>query len=227
MDRSRFPTPTVVYVMDAYCGWCWGFSERMRAFEAANRHRVAFTVLSGGLFVGARATAIANYPHIPEANDRIARLTGAVFGERYRALLQAGTMVMDSLDAAAGLAALRALAPERAVHWAHELQAAFYGQGLSLSEPTTIAAIAKANGLDEALVLRHLADGSARALAAADFDLAHRQLGASAYPTLLFLEGDRVHQLPATGTALPVLNRKLDELLGQRVATLAGKLARV
>ena len=45
--------------------------------------------------------------------------------------------------------------------------------------------------------------------------------------SVLFLDGDHVHQLPATGTALPVLNRKLDELLGQRVATLAGKLARV
>ena len=36
-----------------------------------------------------------------------------------------------------------------------------------------------------------------------------------------------VRFLKARKLALPVLNRKLDELLGQRVATLAGKLARV
>jgi putative protein-disulfide isomerase len=213
MNPFTLPTKAVVYVMDAYCGWCWGFSERMGEFEAANRHRVAFTAISGGLFVGERAAAIASYPHIPAANDRISRLTGAVFGEGYQALVEQGDMVMNSLDAAAGLAALRAQAPDRAVLWAHELQAAFYGRGQSLSEPATIAAIAKANGLDDSLVLRQLANGSASAHAEADFDLAHDRLGAHSYPTLLFVDGNNVHELPASGTALAALNQELDQLL--------------
>ena len=213
MNQSTLPAKAVVYVMDAYCGWCWGFADCMSEFEASNRHRVAFTAISGGLFVGERAAAIANYPHIPEANERISRLTGAVFSEGYQALLKQGNMVMNSLDAAAGLAALRAQAPDRAVHWAHELQAAFYGRGQSLSEPTTIAAIAKANGLDDSLVLRQLANGSAKAHAEADFDLAHNKLGANSFPTLLFVDGSNVHKLPATGTAPAALNLKLDELL--------------
>ena len=212
MDQLTRPARAVVYVMDAYCGWCGGFADRMMEFEAANRHRVVFTAISGGLFVGERAGAIANYPHIPEANRQITRLTGAVFGERYQALLQRGDLVMNSLDAAAGLAALRAQDPGRAVRWAHELQAAFYGRGQSLSDPATMAAIAKAHGLDDRLVLQQLADGSAQALAQADFGLA-RQLGVSSYPTLLFVDGSDVHALPGTGTALSALNQKLDALL--------------
>jgi len=215
MNRTDLPARAVVYVMDAYCGWCWGFSGRMREFEAANRHRVAFTAISGGLFVGARAASLASYPHIPAANERISQLTGAVFGEPYQALVRQGRMVMDSSDAGAALAALRAQAPERAVHWAHELQAAFYGRGLSLSEPETIAAIAKENGLDDALVRRQLADGTARGLAEADFDRAQRRLGVSSYPTLLFVDGGEAHPLPATGTPLAVLNQRLDDLLGE------------
>ncbi|BAL23481.1 thioredoxin [Azoarcus sp. KH32C] len=50
---------------------CSGSSDRMSEFESANRHRVAFTATSGGLFVGERAKAISSYPHIPEANQRI------------------------------------------------------------------------------------------------------------------------------------------------------------
>lgn len=213
MNAFKLPSRSVVYVMDAYCGWCWGFSERMGEFEAANRHRVAFTAISGGLFVGERAKPMGNYAHIPEANERIARLTGAVFGPAYQNVLSQGDMVMNSLDAAAGLAVLRAQAPERAVHWAHELQAAFYGRGLSLSDPATMAGIAKANGLDEDLVLRQLADGYGKAQARADFELA-RSLGVSSYPTLLFVDGDNVLKLPATGTLLSTLNDKLDALLG-------------
>ena len=113
MTTYHLPATSVLYVMDAYCGWCWGTSERMGEFEAANRHRVAFSVISGGLFVAERAKPMASYPHIPEANERIARLTGAAFGESYRSRLQEGSMIMDSLDAGAALAALRAQDPGR------------------------------------------------------------------------------------------------------------------
>lgn len=212
MKTFNFPAKSVVYVMDAYCGWCWGFSERMGEFEVANRHRVAFTAISGGLFVGERAKPMAAYSHIPEANARIARLTGAIFGDAYNRLFEDGNLVMDSLDAGAGLAVLRAQAPERAVHWAHEVQAAFYGRGLSLSDPATIAGIAAANGLDEAVVLRDLQRSAGRTQAQADFALA-RRLGVTSYPTLLFVDGATVHPLPATGTALSTLNQKLDTLL--------------
>lgn len=213
MNAFQRPSRSVVYVTDAYCGWCWGFSARMREFDAANHHRVAVTAISGGLFVGDRAKSLASYPHIPQANARIASLTGAVFSERYNGLLESGDLVMNSLDAGAGLAVLRAQAPHRAVHWAHELQAAFYGRGLSLADPATIGAIAAANGLDEAAVLRQLKSGAGTAQAQADFALA-RQWGVTSYPTLLFIDdGGTVHPLPATGTALSVLNQKLDTLL--------------
>ena len=208
---TNLPAKSVVYVMDAYCGWCWGFSERMGEFEAANRDRVAFTAISGGLFTGGRTGPVSRYPHIAEANARIAQLTGAVFGDAYRKLLDQGSIVMNSNDAAAGLAALRAQAPERAIHWAHQLQEAFYGRGLSLSEPGTIAGIAAAGGIDVDAVLRHLAEGSAHAQAEKDFALT-RKLGVASYPTLLYVDGDQVHQLPATGTALEVLNSKLDAI---------------
>lgn len=214
MKTFNLPGQAVVYVMDAYCGWCWGFSQRMKEFEEANRHRVAFTAISGGLFLGERAAAMAHYPHIAQANERISEMTGAIFGEPYQALLQEGKRVMDSQGAAEGLAALRAQAPERAIHFAHALQAAFYGQGLSLSEPTTIAGIACANGLDEAAVLRDLTGGAATAQAHADFALA-RQLGVASYPTLLYVNAGRIYPLPATGTALSVLNQHLDVLLAE------------
>ena len=209
---SNLPDKSVVYFTDAYCGWCWGFSERMMEFEAANRHRVAFTAISGGLFTGERAGPLSAYPHIPEANARIAHMTGAHFGEAYQQLLEEGTMVMNSTHAAAALAVLRDLAPDKAIYWAHQLQEAFYARGCSLSEPNTIADIAEADGLDAAQVLSRLEDGSALRQAQSDFALA-RRYGVASYPTLLFLDGRNVHALPATGTALEVLNKRLDALL--------------
>jgi len=228
MQATVLPARCVVYVMDAYCGWCWGFSARIVEFEAANRQRVPFTAISGGLFTGKRARPISTYPHIPQANTRIARLTGAHFGEPYKRVLEEGRLVMNSSDAAAALAALRDLAPQKAIHWARELQDAFYARGQSLSEPDTIAGIAAAEGFDAAEVLRRLQDGSAHAQAAYDFART-RQLGISTYPTLLFIDGPKVQSLPATGTALEVLNERLDALLssaGAQCATRHGAEAR-
>ena len=212
VQATVLPARCVVYVMDAYCGWCWGFSARIVEFEAANRHRVPFAAISGGLFTGQRARPISAYPHIPEANARIARLTGAHFGEAYQRVLEEGKLVMNSSDAGAALAALRDLAPQKTIHWTRQVQEAFYERGQSLSEPATIGGIAAAEGFDAAEVQRRLQDGSAHAQAASDFALA-RHLGASTYPTLLFVDGPKVQSLPATGTALEVLNERIDALL--------------
>ena len=37
MNTFNLPARSIVYVQDVYCGWCWGFAERMVEFEAAKR----------------------------------------------------------------------------------------------------------------------------------------------------------------------------------------------
>jgi putative protein-disulfide isomerase len=210
--------PRVLYVADAYCGWCFGFGPRLKEFEAANRDRVDFRVVSGGLFVGERLQPIGRFPHIPEANARIAHLTGVRFGPAYEAVLEQGSFVMDSAAAAAGLAALRSQDEGQGVEFFHQIQQAFYGEGRSLSEPATYARIATARGLDSERVKHMLDAGEAAALARADFAMA-RTLGVTTYPTLLVADERHIHRLPATGTTLEVMNRELtQELAAMREA---------
>lgn len=204
--------PLVLYVADAYCGWCWGFSESLAQFAQANSGKVRFSAISGGLFVGESAAALADYPHIPAANARIAQATGARFGAAYEARVAEGTLVMDSSHAGAALAALRRQAPQRALHWVHALQAAFYTRGQSLSDPETLAGIARDEGLDAVRAVAEFNDGTALAEAQQDFAWA-RQLGVSSYPTLLLLHGGRVHPLPGTGTAVRQMTAALDAQL--------------
>jgi len=204
--------PFVLYVTDTYCGWCHGFARTLQAFEQANHLSVPFRVISGGLFVGPRLAPISAYPHIPGANERISLLTGARFETAYQVLLAKGTFVMDSLQAAAGLAALREQDPVRGIHFSHLLQQAFYEGGLDLAQEATVLDIAASEGLDVDKVAGRLRSGQALAMAQADFGLA-RALGVSSYPTLLLVNGPLRHGLPATGTSLRTLNSKLGALL--------------
>jgi putative protein-disulfide isomerase len=183
----------LVYVFDAYCGWSHGFSTTLR--EVAARHpELPVEVISGGLFTGGRRVPIAQFGYIGGANAQISASTGAEFGPAYERLVDEGSFVMDSVDAARGLVALRQAAPQRAVELAVAQQHAFFVDGLSLSAPDTYRAIAAAAGLDPEAVVEAFGSPAARAGAEVDFRRAAR-LGVRAFPTLLALEGERAYAL--------------------------------
>jgi putative protein-disulfide isomerase len=178
-----------IYVFDAYCGWSYGFASTMT--ELARRYPdVPVTVVSGGLFTGARRAPVGEFGQLRAANAKIRELTGAVFGTGYQELIADGSFVMDSEAAARGFAVLRAADPGSAVQLAEALQNAFFRDGLSLSEPETYRRIAATAGLDgDAVMAAFLAPGS-RTAAAADFARA-RRIGVQSYPTLLVQDGEQ------------------------------------
>ncbi|MGN7411053.1 DsbA family protein [Paenibacillus sp. SAF-068] len=184
---------SLIYVWDAYCGWCYGFSKSLREFHQ-NHLELPIDVLSGGLFIGDRSQAMEAYPHIPEANQRIGQLTGAEFGVPYNKLLNDGTFIMDSEAAAIGFSALRAMAPEQAVYLASAMQRAFYYEGKSLSDIDTYQDIAKQFDLDEQKVIEGIINPETRDLVKQEFVTAGN-LGARSYPTLFLKKGDNLYQL--------------------------------
>ncbi|MER5522487.1 DsbA family protein [Streptomyces sp. NPDC002763] len=180
----------LVYVFDAYCGWSHGFSGTLR--EIVSRHPgLPVDVISGGLFTGERRVPMSTFGFIDEANSHIGRLTGARFGEGYQRLVAEGAFVMDSEAAARGVAALRQAAPGRAVELALALQEAFYVDGQSLSDPATYRQLAEGAGLDPDAVVAAFESPGAQVAAEADFRRA-ADLGVTAFPTLLAVDGSRV-----------------------------------
>lgn len=184
---------SLIYVWDAYCGWCYGFSKSLRAFHE-NHPELPITVLPGGLFVGQKLLPIASFQQISEVNKRISQLTGVEFGAPYQALLEEGTFTMDSEAAAKGYSALHYVAPERAYELASSMQQAFYYEGKSLSDPATYKEIASAHHLDPEAVLARFEDKVSTEEAHASFAKV-QQLGIQSYPTLLLQKGDELFEL--------------------------------
>ncbi|MBB5851822.1 DsbA family protein [Amycolatopsis umgeniensis] len=197
----------LIYVFDAYCGWSYGFARTMA--DVAHRHPdLPVEVVSGGLFLGGRRVPIRQFGYVQGANAEITRQTGAPFGESYERLIADGEFVMDSEAAARGMAALREVAPDRAVRLAALLQEAFYLDGLSLSEVSTYRMVARRAGLDEDAVEAAL-DGVP---AAADFQRA-RELGVTGYPTLLADDGEQVVTLVAGNASADEVERRIGALV--------------
>ncbi|MDA2806882.1 DsbA family protein [Nocardiopsis suaedae] len=197
----------LVYVFDAYCGWSYGFAPTLA--EVVRRHRdLEVDVVSGGLFTGARRVPIREFGYVQGANAKITELTGAAFGAGYARLIADGSFVMDSEAAARGVAALRRIAPDRAVELAAALQHAFYVDGLSLSDPATYRTVAEANGLDPDTVADAFSAPESAAEAEADFSRS-AALGVDAYPTLLALDGGRATRLAVGHAGADEIDRRL------------------
>ncbi len=205
MERAK-----LTYAFDAYCGWCYGFGPVIREFAAANAERIELRVLSGGLFTGPRAQPVSAYPYIPEADARIAELTGAVFGDGYAEAFARGTAVLDSADAATALAALRQQAPERALEIAGALQAAWYRDGRPLSEPETVAGVATGLGLDAGAASAAYADPATRRAVEEEFRQV-RRLGVEGFPTLLLHTAAGVRRIGGPMSSAEDLTRALDQ----------------
>ncbi len=200
----------LVYVFDAYCGWSHGFSGTLR--EVVSRHPdLPVEVVSGGLFTGSRLVPIREFGYVQGANAQIAQLTGAEFGAPYERLIADGSFVMDSEAAARGVAALRGAAPARAAELATALQHAFYADGLSLSDPATYRRTAEEAGLDADAVVAAFQAPEARAAAQADFGRA-AELGVTAFPTLLAVDGERVTALAQGHATADEVDRRLAAL---------------
>ena len=204
----------VVIVFDALCGWSYAAWPALEAIWEANRDRVGFDVVSGGLFVGERVQPIGNIAYIPTANQRISELSGAVFGDGYEALRSEGSYLLDSSGPAWRFAVLRSLAADRAVPLAHDLQRRHYLDGADLDQPNVYEAVAADAGLSIDALRIAMASAGREALTAAEFSYA-AALGVDAYPTVLVVKDDHARVL---SQGLPDRNR-LDEALAAALTT--------
>jgi putative protein-disulfide isomerase len=207
----------ITYAFDAYCGWCFGFTEALHRFTDTNSDRIRVRVLSGGLFIGDGVRPIGTYTHIPAAKRRIEELTGARFGDGFNRALAEGTMVLNSLDAAAGLVALRHQDPNRALDASAAMLRAWHLDGRSLSDPAVYRDIAAELGLDQVAVAEAFADPATRIGAEGDFREV-RRLGVESYPALLVHTADGPRRLGGPVSPAQTLTRELDALVAADAA---------
>ncbi|HXI00169.1 MAG TPA: hypothetical protein VNI52_07850 [Sphingobacteriaceae bacterium] len=130
MENYKF-----IYVYDALCGWCYGFSPVVMALHEKYNQQFDFEVISGGMVTGSRVGPIGVVaPYIKKAYRTVEETTGIKFGEGFLRNIDEGEMIMNSEKPAVALAVFRTYYPDKAVMFAHELQNAINFDG---ADPNT------------------------------------------------------------------------------------------
>lgn len=190
------------YLFDPLCGWCYGAIPALR--KLAQLGDVDVHLSPTGLFAGENArTMDAGFAAYAWQNDqRIARLTGQVFSEHYRAdVLGAAGSLFDSAPATLGVVAAGASAKEHELKALIALQTARYVDGRDNSNRAIVADVLSELGLEDA----------ARRVLSPDEDLLNdyrtrveaarlmmRQIGAQGVPAVVMEEGGAYATLPSS-----------------------------
>ncbi|QYA26915.1 DsbA family protein [Gramella sp. MT6] len=202
----------LIYIWDGYCGWCFGFSKELTKF-VKNHPELPVTVLPGGLFTGDKTLTISHYSHILGANQRITQLTGVEFGEPYNRLLEEGSFVLNSEDAARGFVALRHFTPTKQYDIANAMMKLFYQEGKSLSKPETFGEIAQNFGLDAQDVMEYYSTDKALEVAKELFNIV-QETGINSYPTLLLQNGKDMIKIDGGVATLEKIEHNLEHAKG-------------
>jgi putative protein-disulfide isomerase len=190
----------VTYLFDPLCGWCYGAAP---ALDRLRRAGVALRTAPTGLFSGegARRMDAAFASFAWTSDQRIARMTGQVFSERYRDTVLADRgCLFDSGPATLALSAVASVEPDREFEALKALQAARYVEGLDITATPVLRAVLETQGLGwaaeaaakagPALLERHrLRIAQARGTMS--------RLGASGVPTVVVGQGAQATLLPS------------------------------
>ncbi len=205
--------PTVYYIYDVLCGWCYGFSPVMEEFFTNHKDEFNFQVLSGGLVTGSRigpVGVVAGY--IKEAYKVVENRTGVKFGEPFlEEVLEPGEEIFSSVPAAMAMALFRNQLPAQQIPFAIRLQKAIYSEGLPPTDWTTYGHCAAEFGLDADEFAEKMQHPKIEKLVHEEFNIVTER-GITGFPAVLLQADDKAYVLARGFTPLEQLEATLEKV---------------
>ncbi len=189
----------LIYVYDALCGWCFGFSPVIEKFVAAYKNEFEVEVISGGMITGERIGPIGEVAgYISWAYKNVEDATGVKFGTDFLdKTLKTGTAIFTSIPASIALSIVKSKIPELSLEFSSALQKAIYFDGIEPINNEEYAKIAEKFGLNQAEFLLNMNDNQYQILAEIDFKNS-QELQVSGFPTV-FLDFENQYYKIAAG----------------------------
>jgi putative protein-disulfide isomerase len=180
--------PVLIYIYDAWCGWCYGFSPVIQQLEKDFKHQLNIEVLSGGMILPEQPVHVgvmANY--ILENYEQVETLSGVTFGEDYLWHMrhpELSDWFPSSEKAAIALLIIKEYQPEHQIPFIADLQKALFLEGRDLTDDEAYRHLLNKYALDENIFYEKLHSSAYKEKAQKEFALC-RQLQATGFPQLM------------------------------------------
>lgn len=208
--------PILFYCYDAYCGWCYGFSDVMTQ-TAAQFPNLQIEVLSGGMVLPETPVHIsATASYIQTAYKTVEAYTGVTFGPDYLWHINHPDLsdwYPNSEKPAIALCIFKEIYPEKQVEFASDLQKALHFEGRDLTDNAAYLHLLEKYAIDSTMFFDKLNSEAYKEKAKYEFALV-KQLQVSGYPCVLLQESETKFHLLARGyTPFEDLKARLERAL--------------
>jgi putative protein-disulfide isomerase len=209
--------PTLIYCYDAYCGWCYGFSEVMKKINSEYKTKLEIEVLSGGMILPEEPVHIsATAGYINKAYKNVEELTGIKFGDDYLWHIKhpdQSDWYPNSEKSAIALCIFKEYFPDQQVSFAADLQYALHYEGRDLTDDEAYRHLLEKYNLPAEEFYEKLPDDEYKDAAYHEFALC-RQLQVTGFPALLMQLSESKFYLLARGyTDFETLNERIKNVL--------------
>ncbi|MBL7759476.1 MAG: DsbA family protein [Sediminibacterium sp.] len=208
--------PILFYCYDAYCGWCYGFSDVMKKIAAENPG-LQIEVLSGGMILPETPVHIsATAGYIQKAYKTVEDYTGVTFGPDYLWHINHPDLsdwYPNSEKPAIALSIFKEIYPDRQVEFAGDLQYALHFEGRDLTDDEAYRHLLEKYSIQPELFYEKLHSETYRDKAYYEFSLV-KQLQVTGFPAVLMQVTETKFHLLARGyTSYEDMKQRLTAVL--------------
>ena len=187
--------PTLIYVGDPMCSWCYGVAEELDAAMQELGDDVAFELVVGGLRSGGGDQWNAEFKDFLKHHwEDVSAASGQPFGYD---LLQLDHFDYDTEPACRAVVVAQSIDKKVEFQFFKSIQKKFYVDNEDPKQTAFYESICKEVGLDFAIFSTRFESDSYKSVTLEHFQKA-RSLGVSSFPTILLKQGDN-YQVVARG----------------------------
>ena len=211
--------PTLIYCYDAYCGWCYGFSDVMKKINSDYKNIIEIEVLSGGMVLPEEPAPIsAMAAYISSSYKNVEALTGIKFGEDYLWHINhpdISDWFPNSEKPAIALCIFKEYFPDQQVSFAADLQYALHYEGRDLTDDEAYRNLLEKYNLPPEDFYGMLHEEEYKDKAHYEFALC-KQLEVTSFPAILLqLNETKFHLLAKGYTDYNTLKGRLENALSE------------
>jgi len=204
----------LIYVYDALCGWCYGFSPTMEKFAKVHQEEIEVEVWSGGMVTGERIGPIGEVAgYISQAYKQVEQATGITFGDAFlNGTMKEGTAIFTSVPPSIAMTILKEAKPEEQLAFASSLQKAIYFDGMEPNDTAGYGKIAASYGLHADEFVQKMSDSTYLAKTQKEFSYVE-QMGVTGFPTLFLVQDDFAYVLGRGAQSYEALEKEYTRVL--------------
>src|SRR6185312_1502494 len=207
----------LIYCYDAYCDWCYGFSQVIKKINSEYKDRLEFEVISGRMILTENPVPIsATASYIEGIYHKIEETTGIKFGEDYLWHIkhpEISDWFPSSEKPAIALCVFKDYFPGKQVSFAADLQYALHFEGRDLTDNEAYRLLLDKYNIPAEEFFEKLNEEEYKEQAYNEFSFC-KQLNVSGFPTVFLQVKERKFYMVSEGyTGYETLSERIERLL--------------